>query len=147
VSQPNVPAGTDRALPTTLAGVAVVVFCAIGVLSAIIEVLLIPLYLGSHVFPLCVVIAVVVNVALPMLVRRTVDWRWAVWLPIVGWVVAAFALGFTNTGSGSVLVPGYGNDEYVGLALYFIGTLAGFISVMRELGSVRAASAASSARR
>lgn len=139
-------AAEDTALPAALAGVAVVVFCGIGVLSAIIEVLLIPLYLGSHIFPLCVLIAVLVNVALPIMVRATVDWSWAIWLPIVCWIVVAFALGFTNASHGSVLVPGYGDGEYVGLALYFVGTLAGFISVMRELGSVRAASAVSAGR-
>ena len=42
-------------------------------------------------------------------------------------------LSYVNTSHGSVLVPGYGKDQYVALALFFGGTLAGFVSVIREL--------------
>jgi polyferredoxin len=88
-----------------------------------------------------VLIAVVVNVALPRLMRITVEWRWAIALPIIAWVVVLIVLGYANTGRGSVLVPGYGGGEYVGLGLFFLGALAGFVSVVRERTPVRVASA------
>ena len=105
----------------------------VGVLSAIIEVLLIPLYLGSHIFPLTRADrrgrqrgpadhgAGHRRLALGDLRCRSCAGS-----------SSRIALGFTNTSHGSVLVPGYGDGEYVGLALFFVGTLAGFISVMRE---------------
>jgi hypothetical protein len=135
---PPAPApAIDQPLPPAVAVAAVVVFCLVGVLSAIVEVLLIPLHVGSAIFPITVLIAVVLNAALPWLVARTVDWRAAIALPIVVWVIAVIVLGFANTGHGSVLVPGYGADEYVGLALFFVGALVGFVSVVRERGPAR----------
>jgi hypothetical protein len=119
---------------------AVVVFCLVGALSAVIEVLLIPLYHGGDVFPVTIVITIVLNVALPRLTRMTVDWGWAIALPLVSWIVVAIVLGFTNT-SRSILVPGSGQASYVALAFYFLGTLAGFISVLREWAPPRAAAA------
>ncbi len=127
----------EPALPKGAAALGVTAYTLVGVLSAAIEVLLIPLYVGSHIFPVTVLAAVVVNYLLPALVRMMVDWRWAVVLPLAGWLVAAIILGFTNTSSGSVLVPGGGADGYVGLALFFIGTLAGFIGVIRQLPTIR----------
>ncbi len=139
-ASPSVPQSAAP-LPDGLAVVGVAVYTLVGVLSAIIEVLLIPLYVGSHIFPVTVLIAVVVNVALPALIRVMVDWRWATALPLVAWLVTTIVLGFVNTGSGSVLVPGDGADGYVGLALYFVGTLAGFVGVVRNLGPSRLGSA------
>jgi hypothetical protein len=140
---PGAPTGTeappasrtaaDAPLPVGVAVLGVVVFCLIAILSGTIEVLLTPLYVGSHIFPVTVVIAVVVNFALPWLVRMVVDWRWAIAAPMICWLVTAIVLGFTNTGGGSVLLPGGGADGYVGLALFFVGTLAGFIGVIRQL--------------
>jgi hypothetical protein len=140
VNRPQSPSPTvdrDRPLPLALAGAAVAVFCLVGLLSAVVEVLLIPLHVGAHIFPVTVLIAVVLNAALPGLVARTVEWRAAIALPIVVWVIAVIVLGFANTGHGSVLVPGYGADEYVGLALFFVGALVGFVSVVRERGPAR----------
>jgi hypothetical protein len=117
------------------------VFGLVGVLSAIIEVLLIPLYLGSHIFPITVLIAIVLNAVLPRLVALTVDWRWAIGLPLALWVITLIVLAYVNTGHGSVLVPGYGDGQYVGLGLFFVGTVAGFLGVVRVLGPAKAASA------
>lgn len=55
----------DQPLPTPVAVAGVVVFCVVGALSGLIEVLLVPLYLGSHIFPVTVLIAVIGNVGLP----------------------------------------------------------------------------------
>jgi hypothetical protein len=130
----NEPSVAEPALPTAIASVGLVICCLIGVLSGLIEVLLIPFYVGSYVFPITVVIAVVVNIALPRLVAIMMDWLWAVALPVLCWVATVIALGFTNTGSGSVLVPGYGQGQYVSLGLFFGGILAAFVSVIRERG-------------
>jgi hypothetical protein len=130
---------TNRPLPDALAAAGVVVYCAVGALSGVIEVLLIPLYLGSVIFPITVLVAVIVNYAVPRLVHSLADWKWAILAPFVAWLVTVIALNTLNTGGGSVLVPGYGDGQYVGLALFFIGTLAGFISVVREFGRLKAA--------
>jgi hypothetical protein len=140
------PPADDRPLPDAIGGIGVVVFCLVAILSAMIEVLLVPVYIGGAIFPVTVLIAVVVNVALPRLVRVMVDWRWAIALPMVAWVVTVIVLGYANSGSGSVLVPGYGQGQYVALALFFVGTLAGFISVIRERSSVPLAAPAGTVR-
>jgi hypothetical protein len=119
-------------LPGGLGAVGVLVWCLVAVLSAAIEVLLIPLHIGRYVLPITVVVAVIGNYLLPRFSHRMLASSWAVLLPIAAWVVAAIALGFTNTSRGSVIVPGGGSDEYVGLALFFGGTLAGAIGVIRE---------------
>lgn len=122
-------------LPAALTAVGVIVYGLVGVLSAIIEVLLIPLHIGAHIFPITVVIAVVVNLALPGLLSVLVDGRWVIAVPLLAWLATAIVLGFANTGGGSILVPGNGADGYVGLALFFVGTLAGFLGVVRFLAS------------
>jgi hypothetical protein len=137
----------DEPLPDALAAFGVAVYCLVGVLSAVIEVLLIPLYIGSVIFPITVLIAVVLNVALPRLVRLLVDWRFAIALPLIGWVLTVLALNVFNTGHGTVLVPGYGQGQYVGVALFFGGALAGFVGVVRERGRAMAGSGRSPARR
>jgi hypothetical protein len=132
------PPSPEPQLPAPLALAGAVVYCAVGVLSGVIEVLLIPLYIGSVIFPITVLIAVVGNVLLPHLVHSLADWKWAISAPFIGWLVAVIALSYFNNSSGTVLVPGYGQGQYVGLALFFIGTLAGFIGVVRELGRLKA---------
>ena len=59
--------------------------------------------------------------------------------------LGVIVLGFTNTARGSVLVPGYGDGQYVGLALFFIGTLAGAVSLVNVLTPRRALSVPSDA--
>jgi len=138
-SDPPAPS-VNEPLPDVVGAAAVVIFCLVGVISAIIEVLLIPFYVGGRIFPITVLITIVLNIALPILVRMTVEWNWAIALPVVAWVVTIITLGYANTGHGSVLVPGYGDGEWVGLAVFFVGTLAGFVSVIRER-ALRAVSA------
>jgi hypothetical protein len=145
VSRPPAPAASveqvsDPPLPPVLGIGAVVVFCLVGALSAVIEVLLIPLYLGSDVFPVTILITIALNIALPRLVRMTVDWGWAIALPLVSWILVAIVLGFTNTNK-SILVPGSGQASYVALGFYFLGTLAGFVSVLRQWAPPRVAAA------
>jgi hypothetical protein len=138
---PGAPRLVEPQLPAPLALAGSVVYCAVGVLSGVIEVLLIPLYIGSVIFPITVLIAIIGNVLLPHLVHSLVDWKWAISAPFVGWLLAVIALSYFNNSSGTVLVPGYGQGQYVGLALFFIGTLAGFIGVVRELGRLKARTA------
>jgi len=123
----------EEQLPAGVAVAGVLVYCLVAVGSALIEVLLIPLYVGGTIFPITVLIAVVVNWMLPVLVHTMAAWRWVIGLPLLSWLAGVIVLGFTNTARGSVLVPGYGDGQYVGLGLFFIGTLAGAVSVVRVL--------------
>jgi hypothetical protein len=123
----------------------VVIFCLVGALSAVVEVLLVPFYVGSDVFPIAVLLAVVGNFALPTLVSALVDSAAATVLPVLAWLITAVALGFVNTGDGDVLVPGYGQGQYVALGVFFGGVLAGVVATVRV--SVRAGSARAVTRR
>jgi hypothetical protein len=122
----------EPALPTAVAVAGVVVWCLVAGLSAVLEVLLIPVYIGRFIFPIAVVIALVANIAIPRLAHQVLDSGWAVLLPMVVWVLTVIWLAFFNTSHGSVLVPGAGDDEYVGLAIFFGGTLAAAIGVLYE---------------
>jgi hypothetical protein len=127
------PVGEDEpALPIGIAIAGVVVWCLVAGLSGVFEVLLIPVYIGRFIFPITVLIALVGNVVLPRLAHQVVDSGWAVLMPMVVWVLTVIWLAFFNTSHGSVLVPGAGDDEYVGLALFFGGTLAAAIGVIHE---------------
>ncbi len=114
----------------TVAGI--IVFSAIGVLSAIVEVLYVPYYVGAYVFPISAVVAVSANFALPRLMRQFIDSGPLVALPTALWVLTVIVLGFANTGDGDVIVPGYGQSQYVALATIFLGALAGAIGLMRS---------------
>jgi hypothetical protein len=134
------PTGPDPALepeaplPSWLTATGVGVFCLVSILSALVEVLLVPLYIGSIIFPLTLLLAAVGNIALPRLVSVLHDSGIAIALPSILWVTTVFGIGTVNTSGGDVLVPGGGNDQYVSLGLLFGGTLACVIGTVRANG-------------
>ena len=110
---------------------AVVVFSLIGVVSAALDVLFIPFYVGANVFPISVALAIGGNFLVPPMVGRFVRSVPIIALPVGLWVTTSIGLGFANTKDGDVLVPGYGQGQYVAIATLFLGTLAGVVSVLR----------------
>jgi len=104
------------------------VVCA-GVLSAALEVLLVPLYIGSTPIPVSVVFAVVGNVALVRLARTVVSSSRLVVLPVVGWMVVILAAS-VSTDEGDVLLPA-GPSQWISYGLLFGGAIAGLVAAMR----------------
>jgi hypothetical protein len=136
----RVPVGSpedEPRLPAPVLVVALVGFTVIGGLSAVFELLLVPLYLGSVIFPVTLLLVVIGNVMLPRLVRGLVNAAAASLLPIVGWLAVVAVMGFLPSGMGDVLLPGYGSGQYVGEALVLLGLFSGVISVFVDSGRRR----------
>jgi hypothetical protein len=103
-------------------------------LAAIIEVLLTPLYLGSVLFPITVLLAIATNIALPMLARELVDSTLSAAVPVIVWFLVAIVLGFLPA-HGSVLLPGGGAGQtFASLGTVFLGVIAGSITMARTIG-------------
>jgi hypothetical protein len=116
---------------------AIVCYTLVGGLSALFEVLLVPLYVGGTIFPLAVLIALVGNIMLPRLLRGVVNSALIAALPIMLWVIVVLVLGFTPMPAGDVLLPGYGKGQYVGEGVLLVGLFAGVLSVFIDNGRRR----------
>jgi hypothetical protein len=109
-------------------GVAALALC--GGLSALIEMLLVPLYLGKVIFPVTVVLAVVGNVTLPRLARRMVPTTLAAALPLLTWLLMVIGFGTVGRPEGDVILPGAPRAaELVAYALMLVGALAGVATI------------------
>jgi Family of unknown function (DUF6113) len=105
-------------------------FCATAVLSAAIEVLLVPLRAGSVILPISVPLALATNVALPLMCRRVVDAGIAAALPPIMWVATVVVLA-SGRPEGDVLLPGGpGVEGKLGYALLLVGIFASVITVV-----------------
>jgi hypothetical protein len=110
----------------------IVVCAASAVLAAIITVLLTPLYWGSGsvLAPVSVLLAIVANVALPLLTRWLGASPIASGVPFVLWLLAVLVLG-TSRPEGDVLLPaGSGSQQWVTYGMMAAGALAGSITVV-----------------
>jgi hypothetical protein len=110
-----------------------VVACALsGILAAIITVLLTPLYWGSVIVPVSIVLAIAANIALPMLCRRLGASPIVSALPFVLWLIAVVVLG-TSRPEGDVLLPGgSGAQAWVTYGMLAAGALAGGVTMARQ---------------
>ncbi len=115
--------------PPWLAWSFVALMCAAGVLAAVIEVLLIPVYVGTVPLGLAVLLALVLNVVIPWLAHDVLRRAVAAVLPLACWVIAAFVL-VSAPGNGDVLAPG-GDLTWVTYGVLFGGALAGVVTVVR----------------
>lgn len=111
------------------AGVALL--CVCGVLAAIIEALLVPLYAGSVVVPIAVVAALVTNVAFPRMARALVPSTTAAVLPFVAWLIVIVVFGIVARPEGDVILPGgTGAVHWVSYGVMLGGALAGTVTVI-----------------
>jgi len=108
---------------------AVVLFTLLGAMSAMLEILLVPLYIGGVIFPITLVIALIGNVGIPRALRFIVDSGGLAGLPLVAWIIVMFVAGFVPDSMGDVLLPGYGQGQYVSVALLLVGLVAGALAV------------------
>jgi len=110
-----------------------VLFGLVGVLAAIVAVMLIPLYAGSVIVPITVLLGIATNIVLPLLVRRLIDSLIVISLPIVLWAATILVLSSPRP-EGDVLLPGAGGPMYVGWGLLIGGVLAGTFTVVASAG-------------
>ena len=111
------------------AGVVVLTLC--GALAALLESLLVPLYLGSAIFPIAIVFSLVSNVALPRLALFLVPRMAAALGPFLGWLVVVVGFGAIGRPEGDVILPGApGSLSLVTYGVLLGGAFAGVATVV-----------------
>lgn len=110
-------------------GVAVIALC--GALCAFLEVLLVPLYIGSVIFPVAVVLALVSNAVLPRLARALVPSTAAALAPFLAWLIVVLGFGVVSRPEGDVILPGAPSSlEFVAYGVLLGGALSGTVTVV-----------------
>lgn len=120
----------DTVNPLDWAGV--VVLTVTGALSALVEALLVPLYTGTVVVPVSVLLAIVTNSVLPRVARALVPRTFAGAAPFVAWLLVVVWFGALSRPEGDVILPGGGPGGVV-LVTYGVllgGTLAGAVTLV-----------------
>jgi hypothetical protein len=131
---PGVDASETGELHPVLNVIGVLLLTASGVLAALLELLLIPLYAGKTLVPITVLLAVVTSVALPLLARELVPRGAAMIAPFAGWLLVAGGLGLFARPEGDVIIPGGGGGmEWTGWGVLLLGTLAGVVTIVVAL--------------
>jgi hypothetical protein len=116
------------------AWVGVALLCGCAVLSAILELFLVPLYAGSVLIPIAVVVAVASNIALPRLAHTLVPTTAATVLPFGFWLVAVIIIGVLPRPEGDVVLPGGGALQLVSYGVLLGGALTGTVTVVMSGG-------------
>jgi len=113
--------------------IAGIVACALGaVLAAIITTLLTPLYWGAAIVPLAVLLAIVANVAFPILARELGLSPIGSALPYGLWLITVIVLASARP-EGDVLLPaGKGGQVWVTYGMLAAGALAGGMTVAMQ---------------
>lgn len=115
---------TDRA-----AAAGVVLIAAVGALAALLEAFLVPLYAGSTIVPVAVLLAVAGNAVLPRMARTLVPRTGASLAPLLTWLAVMLALLFGRP-EGDVVFPGAPQAaEWTFYGTLFGGALAGLAAV------------------
>ena len=104
--------------------------CGIGVLSALIEVLLIPLRAGATFVPVTIVFAAVGAHVLPRAARSFVERTSAMVLAVASWLVPALMLSVMPRPEGDVLVPGGGGEQWVFYGMLLGGAVVGTATIV-----------------
>ncbi|MDT4978100.1 MAG: hypothetical protein QOG98_3858 [Pseudonocardiales bacterium] len=115
---------------TAWAWAGVALLCGCAVLAGVLALFLVPLYAGSVLVPVAVVVAVASNVALPRLARTLVETTAATVLPFVFWLLAVIIVGVLPRPEGDVVLPGGGGAlQWVSYGVLLGGALAGTVTV------------------
>jgi hypothetical protein len=118
-----------------LTGFGIGALCASGALAGLIEMLLVPLYAGSTLVPIAVVMAVVGNIALPLLARMLVPTTGGTLAPFASWLLVVIVIGLFPRPEGDVILPGGGGAlEWVTYGVLLGGALAGTVTVVMSTG-------------
>lgn len=130
------PAPADAPAAAPRAGLAdylvLAIVCATAGLAGAIEVLLVPLYVGTVILPISVVLGMTTTFALPRLglwLTRAVS---GAVLPLATWLVVVLGLGFVARPEGDVLVEGGNAEQWVMFAMVVGAAVVGFATVVRS---------------
>jgi hypothetical protein len=116
---------------TGWAWMGVAVLCGCAALAALLALFLVPLYAGSVLVPVAVVVALATNIALPRLARGLVDTTTAALLPFLFWLVVVVVVGVMPRPEGDVVLPGGGGgQQWVSYGVLLGGALAGTLTVV-----------------
>jgi hypothetical protein len=127
----DLPTPPDQ--PATLADWGVVAaLCGCAVLLAVIEVLFVPYYLGSTIFPVVVPVAVLGNVVLPRLGVDLVGRPAGGVLPFLAWLAPVLVLALTPRSEGDVIVLAVSGQEWTFYGVLVFGCVAGMITIARR---------------
>jgi hypothetical protein len=111
------------------AGVALIALCA--ALLAVLEALLVPVYVGSVIVPVAVVLAVAGNILLPRLARALIPTMTAALAPFAAWLVVMVGFGVLARPEGDVIMPGSPSSAvYVTYAVLLGGALVGTVTLV-----------------
>jgi hypothetical protein len=129
VATPQGSTATADSTPWDWVGVALL--AASAALAGLLEVLLVPLYVGSVILPVAVLFAVVGNVALPRLARVLVPRTLAAGAPFGAWLLVVVLFGVVTRPEGDVILPGSPSSvEFVTYGVLLGGTLAGTVTLV-----------------
>jgi hypothetical protein len=128
-NETTTPPATTPARNSPLAWAGVVLICLTAILAAGFEALLVPLYAGSHLFPITILLTLATNIAFPLMARTLVPSLLALVLPFISWLVMMIAFGIVPRPEGDVILPG-GPPQWVSYAVILGGALAGVITVV-----------------
>jgi hypothetical protein len=109
----------------------VLLLAGCGALAGLLESLLVPLYWGSVIFPIAVVLAIAGNIVLPRMAGALVPSTGAALAPFLGWLIVVVGFGVVSRPEGDVILPGApGSLEFVTYGLLLGGALAGTVTVV-----------------
>jgi hypothetical protein len=133
-AQPEPPIPAPPVRPSRprlgLTGIAaVVVLCVCAVLAAVLEVLLVPLYVGSALVPITLLLAALTMVGIPFLIYDLARSLALAGLPVLLWAVTIIVLSSSRP-EGDVLLPGGGGVQIVSYALLLGGVAVGVTTLI-----------------
>jgi hypothetical protein len=117
-----------RPLAAPLVGLGLVLFGLAGALSALLEILAVPLRVGTTLFPVAVVLAIASNILIPWLSSQLTTASLGAAPPVVLWILTAFLLS-TSRPEGDVLLPGGSSVQWVSYGVLFGGLFTGLITL------------------
>ncbi len=104
--------------------------CLSAALSAVLELLLVPLRAGTAMAPVSVLFAVVGNVVFPRMGRVFANRTSALAGPFAAWLIPLVLLALAGRPEGDVLIPGGDGEQWVFYATLVFGSIAGVVSVV-----------------
>ena len=128
-----------------LGALGLLLLCAVAVLSALLEVLLVPLRDGTWLVPVAVLFALAGNVALPRLARAFVDTTAAMAAAFLSWLLPVLILALTPRPEGDVLIRAGAGEQWVFYGVLLGGAVAGTATLVLH-GAPRPGSSGPAAR-
>lgn len=130
----SAPTRSTPIRPGPVEWLGVVALTVSGGLSAWLESLFVPYYVGSVVVPVTVLFAMAGNWYLPRLARRLVPNTLVACLPFLAWLAVVVFVSAAGRPEGDVILPGGGTAvQYVGYAFILGGALVATISLVLDL--------------